>query len=109
MRARRARHRRNGWCKECKRPRWHGHQFCKWHFAISVACEKRNRPAKGLAIKSLTYRGSTKSVSAWARKYQLNNSTLRKRLDAGWSVAAALTTPARVYRISTGPTSRSDG
>lgn len=41
----------------------------------------------------LTYNGETLSRGEWARRYNINSNTLRGRLDRGWSVEDALTTP----------------
>ncbi len=39
-------------------------------------------------------------MSVWAEKSGIPRDTLRKRLEAGWSIDEALTTPAKKYRYA---------
>lgn len=41
----------------------------------------------------ITYRGKVKPISEWARSAGLGSNTLGRRLDHGWSMHRALTTP----------------
>jgi hypothetical protein len=43
----------------------------------------------------LTHDGETLSISTWARRLGIANSTLGKRLESGWSISRAVTTPLR--------------
>ena len=42
---------------------------------------------------SLTFAGITQCLTAWAEELGINKNTLRGRINAGWSVEKALTTP----------------
>ena len=42
-----------------------------------------------------TFQGQTKTATEWAKQYNINPSTLHKRLNAGWDIQTALTTPVR--------------
>ena len=48
--------------------------------------------------KHLTYNGKTQTVSQWARELNMVDGTLRTRLNLGWSVEKALTTPIRKHK-----------
>jgi hypothetical protein len=43
----------------------------------------------------LTYQGKTQTIAQWARELGINHLTLRGRIQNGWSVERALTTPVR--------------
>lgn len=58
---------------------------CRW---ASAQTQARNRSNNRL----LTYKGKTQCITAWASEIGLNRTTLRKRLDLGWSLEKALTT-----------------
>ena len=49
-------------------------------------------------MRRIEFQGETLSIAQWARKYGLPEQTVYNRLDAGWSVERALTTPVRGYR-----------
>lgn len=59
---------------------------CRW---ASVKTQHRNTRVN----RTITFRGKTKCVSAWAACIGLSNSTLLSRLSSGWSIERALTTP----------------
>lgn len=42
-----------------------------------------------------TYNGKTQTIAQWAREYNINSTTLRCRLKAGWSMEKALTKKGR--------------
>ncbi len=44
-------------------------------------------------VKLFTFMGKTQSVTAWAREYGIEKSTLRFRLLKSWPIERALTTP----------------
>lgn len=48
--------------------------------------------------KQLTYDGKTQSISQWARELNIGDGTLRTRLNLGWDVEKALTTPIRNHK-----------
>lgn len=61
---------------------------CRW----STRSENsRNRRSSRL----LAYRGETRALVAWCELLGLPRDTVRKRLEAGWSVAESLETPVR--------------
>lgn len=43
----------------------------------------------------ITYKGETKTLQQWCEIYNLNKSTVRNRLEYGWSVEKAITTPVK--------------
>jgi hypothetical protein len=43
----------------------------------------------------ITFRGETKCLAEWAADFGLRTPTLWNRLDDGWSMEKALTTPVR--------------
>jgi hypothetical protein len=61
---------------------------CRWVLR-PVNC--RNRRSSRL----LTHNGETLAVVAWSERTGINAAALLKRLDAGWAVDRALTTPVR--------------
>lgn len=48
----------------------------------------------------LTLNGETATLTEMARRHSISDSTLRGRLNSGWSVEDALTKPARVIRYT---------
>jgi len=61
---------------------------CRWATPVE---QNRNRASNRL----LTHEGSTLCVSEWAKRIGVEEGTLKKRLDAGWSTQRTLTTPVR--------------
>lgn len=59
---------------------------CKWSTWTE---QSRNRSFN----VNLTYKGVTKCLSAWAEEYKLNYKCLHKRIQVGWPIEKALTTP----------------
>ena len=59
---------------------------CEW---ASHTTQNQNRRDN----RRITFNGQTKCLTEWASIYGLNRTTLRKRLDSGWSVELAITTP----------------
>lgn len=45
----------------------------------------------------ITYKHETKTISEWARYYNIKRDTLYYRLKQGWSIEKALLTPTRIY------------
>ena len=66
---------------------------CRWETQEQQHNNKRT-------CRYLTYGGITLTTAQWARRTGMAASTLWGRLDRGWSVAKALTTPTRT-RIAT--------
>lgn len=50
--------------------------------------------------RAVTYAGVTKYLSEWAKDLDISLFTLMGRLNLGWSVEKALTTPVRRWRVS---------
>ncbi len=46
----------------------------------------------------LTYQGKTQSLARWSREYNLAADTIRNRLNRGWDLEKALSTPSRAAR-----------
>lgn len=61
---------------------------CRW---VVRATNCRNRRSN----RQLTLNGSTRSLAEWCELNGLPRDTVRKRLEAGWSVDDALGTPVR--------------
>ena len=61
---------------------------CRW---ATKTEQTRNQRSNVL----ITYQGKTQPRSAWAEEVGIGYSCLRRRLDNGWSVERALTTPTR--------------
>lgn len=61
---------------------------CRW---IKMNAQFNNRRNNLL----LTYKGETKTVAEWARHLAIKRRTLYSRLNAGWSVEQALSTPTK--------------
>ena len=61
---------------------------CRWTDRVTQQNNTRNN-------RLLTYKGETRTVAQWARKINLNPSTLASRLYNGWSVEKALEAPRR--------------
>lgn len=57
---------------------------------------RNTKRSKGVLI---TYDGETMCLSEWAKRIEISRTALRARLDSGWPVERALTTP----RGNTGP------
>jgi hypothetical protein len=47
---------------------------------------------------TITIDGVTKHLAAWCREYNIRSSTVRSRIEDGWSPEAAITTPRRGNR-----------
>jgi hypothetical protein len=63
---------------------------CRWATATEQGSNKRNNIL-------LTLKGRTQTLAAWARERHIKRLTLRKRLQLGWDVEKALTTPVRKF------------
>lgn len=75
-----------GKCFECLRNGWPSN--CRW--ATNVQ-QQRNRSTN----RVLTFNGVSRCVAEWADEIGMSRATLFDRLNSGWSVDRALTTPAR--------------
>lgn len=60
---------------------------CKW-------ATRHEQMANTRASRILTYNGETKCIAEWARSIGVNSKTIHYRLNQGWPLAKALTTPA---------------
>lgn len=61
---------------------------CRWATPTEQA---RNRDSN----HPLTFQGTTMCLTAWARKRNMNQTTLSQRILAGWPIRKALLTPVR--------------
>ena len=48
---------------------------------------------KNLNPRLLTFNGETLNIGQWSKKLGMKNGTITNRIDSGWSVERALTTP----------------
>ena len=58
-------------------------------------CEQMNNMNSN---RFLTYNGETKTVTEWSRIVGINQFTLFKRLDLGWSIEKALTSSVQKHK-----------
>ena len=61
---------------------------CRW---ATIKIQSRNKRTN----RNLTYQNETLCLKSWAERLGLNHKTISKRLDYGWSVEKALSTPIR--------------
>jgi hypothetical protein len=59
---------------------------CRWAPNVEQQRNRRNN-------FNLTFNGKTKTISEWSRIAGLDRSSIKDRLDRGWSIERALTTP----------------
>lgn len=64
---------------------------CRWATPSEQGQNKRSN-------RILTFNGVSQSISLWARQVGITHFTLHARLDRGWSVEKALTTPLHTQR-----------
>lgn len=64
---------------------------CIWADAFEQAVNRRNN-------RHYTLNGETKTVTEWAREYHTNYQTIDYRLNKGWTLEEALTTPSYEQR-----------
>lgn len=62
---------------------------CRWATKLEQVLNRRSHPG----FTSITHDGKTMSLAEWSRLTGVKAATIRARLDVGWSVAKALTTP----------------
>lgn len=65
---------------------------CKW-------ATRKEQSNNTRAVVHLSYQGQTKSISEWARITKILFATLRARLQRGWSVEEALSTPVDTHHV----------
>jgi hypothetical protein len=64
---------------------------CRWATALEQAANKRRKKTERL----VEFNGVVLCIKHWAKKYRIHQTTLRNRLNRGWEVERALTTPGR--------------
>jgi hypothetical protein len=69
--------------------------YCKENCRWETTEQQHNNKRTNVLIE---FAGVTKTVTQWAREYGVNVNTLQWRIDHGWSIAAALTTPVKQKR-----------
>lgn len=64
----------------------------------SAPCKRKrtHRKPPGAGIDYVTYEGHTKSYSDWSKTTGISETALRWRLQNGWPMQKAMTTPMRV-------------
>jgi hypothetical protein len=68
---------------------------CVWATIRQQANNKRN-------VRLYSHNGRSQSLARWAREIGMQHQTLRHRVNAGWDIASAITTPIDVSYHSTG-------
>jgi hypothetical protein len=61
---------------------------------LSVVPQTRKAKPKGV-VRNIKFNGKTQGLQDWARELGVNYQLIQYRLDNGWSVAKALSTPSR--------------
>ena len=74
---------------------------CKWSTIKEQQNNKRNN-------RRLTWNGETKTVTEWAEVVGISKTTIKERLNAGWTVEMALTTPVRKRTRGYRPSAKMD-
>lgn len=64
---------------------------CRWLTMKEQAYNRRNN-------HYITYNNKTHTITDWGRYYNINTGTIYSRLQSGWSIEKALTTPVRKRR-----------
>lgn len=64
---------------------------CEW-----VDSKHNHRERKN--FRKLTFDNQTKPLYVWARLYKISPQALTRRINSGWEVGDALTTPLRTYK-----------
>lgn len=62
---------------------------------LKLVAERKPKP-KGV-VRNITHQGKTQGLQDWARELGMKYQTIQYRLDNGWSVKRALTTPSRKH------------
>lgn len=65
---------------------------CRWATMFQQGSENKTD------LRNITYRGRTQNLRAWERELGFKYSTIRARLNKGWSVKKALETPRIEYK-----------
>lgn len=69
----------------------YGPANCRWATKAEQAMNRRT-------TRWLTHAGKTMMLSEWADHTEVHEETIRRRLDAGWSVERALTEPSSTFK-----------
>lgn len=77
-----------GECSECLTHQWPAN--CRW---ATMETQQRNK----LNNRVLTFNGTAQTLADWSETCGINRHTLTHRLQLGWSVEKALTTPVRKW------------
>lgn len=68
---------------------------CRWADLKTQGENRRN-------VKKIEFQGRTQTPASWAAEYGLTKATLKSRLDLGWPLEKALTTPVRETHFNHG-------
>lgn len=66
---------------------------CRWATQVEQANNKRNN-------HPITFRGKTQNIGQWAAELGIGGSTIKRRINLGWSIEMALTEPVSYIRLS---------
>lgn len=64
---------------------------CRWLSSKEQAYNRRSN-------RYITYNNETHTITEWAKIYRINSGTISSRIQSGWSIERAFTTPARKKR-----------
>ncbi len=54
---------------------------------------KQDQAINRRGTKLITFEGHTRTLSEWARRFRIDDATVRDRIERGWSLNSALKTP----------------
>lgn len=63
---------------------------------MKLVAERKRKPMG--VMRKITYEGRTQGLQDWARELGVSYQTIQYRLNHGWSVADAMTTPSRKHK-----------
>jgi hypothetical protein len=77
-----------GHCEECVNNRWP--RNIRWATKIEQANNKSTN-------RLISYKDTTMSIAEWSRKLGMSRQSLRRRIETGWTVEEAVTTPPKQW------------
>ena len=67
----------------------------KWPLEIAMTIKGRSTTRRRANLRNITYKGKTQCLRRWSEEYEINYCTLQARLNKGWPVEKAFTTPVK--------------
>lgn len=65
---------------------------------LKLVAERQRKPMG--VMRKITYQGKTQGLQEWARELGVNYQLIQYRLDNGWELGRALTTPSRKRKVA---------